>query len=270
MDLSQPVGILNEIIYPKDYRTNFLRLIDNNQVMKFFSDHPVVYCMSVACQSEQELEMIFSEFQYRIKTTIFGPEVLFLNFDEIFKVQKEIRDGIPFKAYIPSLLTWATQLPGPPEPGDGRRRPSLACTHVTWLHEGEKYHKYYMFFASDGKFLEGSYFEEMQRLAIAAENAIINGKSKKPRNARRPLDTKLRHEVFKRDGYRCLECGLTNNKTTLHADHIIPVAQGGTDEISNLQTLCEACNLAKSDKCWKTQCNPQEDVSKGNTGVSNV
>lgn len=65
---------------------------------------------------------------------------------------------------------------------------------------------------------------------------------------RRPLDSRLRHECFKRDNYRCKECGATNKEKMLHADHIVPVAQGGTDELSNLQTLCDNCNSAKSDK----------------------
>ena len=29
------------------------------------------------------------------------------------------------------------------------------------------------------------------------------------------------------------------------------VDDGGSDELSNLQTLCDDCNLAKSDKCFK-------------------
>lgn len=71
---------------------------------------------------------------------------------------------------------------------------------------------------------------------------------KKKEKKRNPLDTKLRHEVFKRDSYKCKECGATNKEKILHADHILPVAQNGSDELSNLQTLCEDCNLAKSDK----------------------
>ena len=71
------------------------------------------------------------------------------------------------------------------------------------------------------------------------------------KNKRNPLDSKLRHECFKRDRYKCLECGATNKEKTLHCDHIISVAQGGSDEMDNLQTLCDDCNLAKSDKSWK-------------------
>jgi hypothetical protein len=67
-------------------------------------------------------------------------------------------------------------------------------------------------------------------------------------NKRRPLPKAIRHEVFKKDNYKCVECGKSNKETTLHADHIIPVSLGGTDELDNLQTLCEECNTTKSDR----------------------
>lgn len=58
----------------------------------------------------------------------------------------------------------------------------------------------------------------------------------------------MRHEVFKRDNYTCVECGAKKSDgATLHIDHIIPVSKGGTDELDNLQTLCKDCNLNKSD-----------------------
>lgn len=79
-----------------------------------------------------------------------------------------------------------------------------------------------------------------------------NEEIKKPKIKRRnPITPALRHEVFKRDNYRCLECGATNKNTRLHVDHIIPVSQGGSDEFDNLQTLCEECNLAKGNRAWK-------------------
>lgn len=68
---------------------------------------------------------------------------------------------------------------------------------------------------------------------------------------RTPFTKSIRHEVFKRDDYRCVECGATNQDVRLHVDHIIPVSQGGSDELDNLQTLCEDCNLAKSNRAWK-------------------
>ena len=79
---------------------------------------------------------------------------------------------------------------------------------------------------------------------------VRSKRKSKNKNKRKPLDTRLRHECFKRDGYKCLECGATKEEKVLHADHIIPVSQGGSDELSNLQTLCDDCNFAKSNKAW--------------------
>ena len=67
---------------------------------------------------------------------------------------------------------------------------------------------------------------------------------------REPIPARLRHEVFRRDGYRCRECGATNKETTLEIDHIVPVSKGGRNNLSNLQTLCKACNRAKHTRTW--------------------
>ena len=77
------------------------------------------------------------------------------------------------------------------------------------------------------------------------------GKKKKPRQ-RTHIPRGLRHEVFKRDNYTCQECGATKEDgAKLHIDHIIPVSKGGTDELDNLQTLCDKCNLNKSNLIQK-------------------
>lgn len=67
---------------------------------------------------------------------------------------------------------------------------------------------------------------------------------------RNPIPKNIRHEVFVKDGYRCVECGATNKEARLHVDHILPVSQGGSDELRNLQTLCQECNLGKSNRKW--------------------
>ena len=70
------------------------------------------------------------------------------------------------------------------------------------------------------------------------------------REGRQHIPGHLRHKVFQRDGYRCVECGATSKETTLEIDHIIPVSRGGTNDIDNLQTLCKECNRAKSNTFW--------------------
>jgi len=52
-----------------------------------------------------------------------------------------------------------------------------------------------------------------------------------------PINAALRHEAFVRDGYRCLECGASNQDTSLEVDHIIPVSQGGTDELQSTNIM---------------------------------
>ena len=59
----------------------------------------------------------------------------------------------------------------------------------------------------------------------------------------------LRYDVLNRDGFRCVICGASAKEGAhLHVDHIIPIAKGGKSTPQNLRTLCERCNIGKSDK----------------------
>lgn len=61
------------------------------------------------------------------------------------------------------------------------------------------------------------------------------------------ISKKIRFEVFKRDGFKCGYCGKNPPEVTLEADHIEPIAMGGTDNMSNLITACFSCNRGKRD-----------------------
>jgi len=52
----------------------------------------------------------------------------------------------------------------------------------------------------------------------------------------------MRLRIFERDRWRCVFCRSTADLTI---DHIWPRARGGTNEESNLQTLCRPCNCRK-------------------------
>jgi 5-methylcytosine-specific restriction endonuclease McrA len=56
-----------------------------------------------------------------------------------------------------------------------------------------------------------------------------------------------RLEIERRQYSRCSICGcLLESVVSPHADHVIPIAYGGKNEISNIQLLCKKCNLGKS------------------------
>ena len=55
--------------------------------------------------------------------------------------------------------------------------------------------------------------------------------------------------VCDRNNYQCQSCQKIDlTAKILQIDHIIPLKQGGTNDISNLQTLCAKCNRQKTDK----------------------
>lgn len=67
----------------------------------------------------------------------------------------------------------------------------------------------------------------------------------------RNISLSLRLHVLNRDNFRCVFCGkspATDIGTKLHIDHIHPFANGGKSVLENLQTLCEECNLGKSNR----------------------
>lgn len=65
---------------------------------------------------------------------------------------------------------------------------------------------------------------------------------------RKGLSKKIRFEVFKRDSFTCQYCGKSAPEVVLEVDHIMPVAQGGDNHLTNLVTACFDCNRGKKDK----------------------
>ena len=56
----------------------------------------------------------------------------------------------------------------------------------------------------------------------------------------------LRESVLIRDRYQCRQCGCVVLSKDAECDHIVPLADGGMDEMENLQTLCKKCHAEKS------------------------
>ncbi len=62
---------------------------------------------------------------------------------------------------------------------------------------------------------------------------------------RQAISKRVRFEVFKRDNFTCQYCGTHPPQVILHIDHITAVAAGGGNDVDNLVTSCESCNLGK-------------------------
>lgn len=87
---------------------------------------------------------------------------------------------------------------------------------------------------------------EMRALGYPAENRyydldqgiVVPAKG----DGRKRWPNALKRLVFERDEYRCVKCG---GHLNLSIDHIHPFSKGGSDDESNLQTLCRSCNSSK-------------------------
>jgi len=91
--------------------------------------------------------------------------------------------------------------------------------------------------------VEPRHYTECHEFSVYSSSAVSRNFSTK--GSKRTLAPKLRFSVLQRDGLRCFYCGRTPSESTLHIDHKVSVADGGSDSIENLVTACEECNLGK-------------------------
>ncbi len=62
---------------------------------------------------------------------------------------------------------------------------------------------------------------------------------------RKRIPEKVRIAVWRRDQGQCARC---SSRLNLEYDHIIPVAEGGSNTVRNIELLCEKCNRSKGKK----------------------
>lgn len=71
-------------------------------------------------------------------------------------------------------------------------------------------------------------------------------------DGRDSLNPAVRAYILERDGYRCAYCETTEGP--FEADHIVPVARGGGDDLENLTCACRSCNRSKGAKLISEWC----------------
>lgn len=88
-------------------------------------------------------------------------------------------------------------------------------------------------------------YESVQESSIEPDEPIQAIQSIK--RVRKALSLRKRFFVMKRDGFACARCRASGLGIKLEVHHIIPFAQGGSDTLDNLQTLCFECNRGQRD-----------------------
>lgn len=84
------------------------------------------------------------------------------------------------------------------------------------------------------------------KLILVDENTHQEPEQERDSERQRVIPTRVKLEVWKRDGGKCVKCGA---KEELHFDHIIPYSKGGTSlKTENIQLLCAKHNIQKGDK----------------------
>lgn len=94
-----------------------------------------------------------------------------------------------------------------------------------------------------------------ERINQKDEQVTVTNETNHSVNLKELVDQKIkvlpgiRWQVFQRDNWKCVACGRSSDDgIILHVDHIIPRSQGGQNILSNYQTLCNICNIGKSNK----------------------
>lgn len=85
--------------------------------------------------------------------------------------------------------------------------------------------------------------------AVPQETVVILPNQRERRTSRDP-SWRLRFLVNRRDRFTCCACGRSpavEPGVILHVDHVKPWSKGGETTMENLQTLCQRCNIGKSD-----------------------
>ena len=81
----------------------------------------------------------------------------------------------------------------------------------------------------------------LRLIADYAANEATRGQNKSTRR-------RVNHAIlYRRQGGYCAGCDHLFQSRNLTIDHVVPSSKGGSDDISNLQLLCHACNQLKDD-----------------------
>lgn len=93
--------------------------------------------------------------------------------------------------------------------------------------------------------IKGQQEERERRQESARQSATLRWNRPKIEGGR-PASRRTRFKVLERDGHRCRYCGRTADEVAIDVDHVVPIREGGSDDLENLVAACVDCNMGKS------------------------
>lgn len=89
--------------------------------------------------------------------------------------------------------------------------------------------------------------EEWVEILKRSDDPVYQVDNLKPwlRKAQRAISGYVQQQIWARDNFQCMYCGVKMGEGLLTVDHFIPLELGGDDDPSNYLTLCRKCNKDK-------------------------
>lgn len=128
-----------------------------------------------------------------------------------------------------------------------KREERLARTAAWYAEKGREWHKQHRL-ANPERYREAT--RRWQRKDGNSSNAIRRRRASKIGNGGSHTEAQWQEVVAKYGGC-CLCCGripIGIWPDVLTRDHVIPLKRGGSDDISNIQPLCNFCNVTKGER----------------------
>jgi 5-methylcytosine-specific restriction endonuclease McrA len=206
----------------------------------------VAKILGTNCFSQKE----FSEYSY------IGRSLFSRKFGSFSKLMKEIGFEIPLKSRkytdderFENLLNVWTFYERQPNYAEMKKAPSKVGPKAYVVRWGSWKKALLVFLEKINNDLQKNYTPKINENEIKMkDNSIVTVKNKEEK---REIPLGLRFDILKRDNYKCTVCGRSPSSTfgiELHIDHIIPYSKGGKTNRENLKTLCNQCNIGKSNK----------------------
>jgi hypothetical protein len=115
------------------------------------------------------------------------------------------------------------------------RGPASKCAGPAVFESFQPYITHALWGAAIGSFLAIAAILSVRWRARASAGSV----------ASRAIAERVRHEVWRRDRGRCVDCG---SRARLEFDHIIPYSKGGSNTTRNIELRCQQCNRGKGSR----------------------